>query len=243
MKPIRVLITREKKSAEGTAKAVRELGHIPIILPLFEVIDTGTDFPKLDFDGIIFTSRNAVEIFVERATNPANFALTAYCVGETTAQLAKECGFQKLVTGTGGGAKLAEKMLSDHELAGKNLAYPTTSDRSFDMAEALAKGRIIVTTIEIYQVQILEPQLVDLQRIIESETPECAFIFSQNSGRHLCNTIARLENKALFRQMSALAISDKAATQVLSYPWRNVYVAKEPSEAAMLKQLQELSLA
>ncbi|MEM9279281.1 MAG: uroporphyrinogen-III synthase, partial [Pseudomonadota bacterium] len=83
---MRVLITRHKVDAAKTAESLKEQGHEPVLLPLFEVADTGNADPSTDFDGYIFTSGNAVSVLDGRGWRCSGNNAVAFCVGNKTAE-------------------------------------------------------------------------------------------------------------------------------------------------------------
>ena len=70
---IRILITRPRHQASELAFELKALGAIPILIPTIEIISPETYAPLDDalaqlgqYDWLIFTSANAVEIFGQR---------------------------------------------------------------------------------------------------------------------------------------------------------------------------------
>ena len=59
---MRVLVTRIQSAAEKTAEVLLDSGHEPVLLPIFELVDTAELIPEIPYDGYVFTSGNAVEI-------------------------------------------------------------------------------------------------------------------------------------------------------------------------------------
>lgn len=97
MQPKTLLLTRPLETSKSFAKQVEsELGHIEtVISPLLKIVLL--DLPRpLAADTIVFTSRNGVA-----AWQRAGFDTTAecFCVGQATADAARELGFDPFASG------------------------------------------------------------------------------------------------------------------------------------------------
>ncbi|MEO0327819.1 MAG: uroporphyrinogen-III synthase [Pseudomonadota bacterium] len=243
MTATRILVTRERKSAQDTAQNLIAAGLEPVLMPFFEVVDTGLQIPEGSFDGVVFTSRNAVEIFAQRGFEPSKASNFALCVGEKTAELARRMGFTRVLSANGGGAKLAEQINSEPKYYGHCLLYPTTAKRAFDLQSALIPAAITLTLCEIYNHQEISPDQKEISDGFGKHIPEYAFVYSMLSGKHFAQELQKFGGNEIFVAMNLVAISKNAAQGVLSYPWRNVYVANQPNEFSMIDRVNKLSLA
>jgi uroporphyrinogen-III synthase len=98
MRPL--VIVRPEPGASATARAARQFGLDPRVLPLFVVRPLEWRSPDpADFDALLFTSANAI-----RHGGPeleGLRGLPAHCVGEATAQATREHGFEIANVGSG----------------------------------------------------------------------------------------------------------------------------------------------
>lgn len=109
---MKILILRPEPGADQTACRVREMGLVPVVSPLFEIVplDWSAPDPKA-FDAAILTSANAA-----RYGGPSLAGLRelpCYAVGETTAEAARVAGLPSPRTGLGDGAALVRMMVDD----------------------------------------------------------------------------------------------------------------------------------
>ncbi|MBW8734243.1 MAG: uroporphyrinogen-III synthase [Asticcacaulis sp.] len=95
--PFTIWVTRTADGADKTARAIEALGHNAIVAPVLavELLDVRLDQP---FDAVIFTSRNGVRAFAARS--PRRDA-PAWCVGDATADAARDAGFDAIVSAEG----------------------------------------------------------------------------------------------------------------------------------------------
>jgi uroporphyrinogen-III synthase len=110
MTPV-LILTRPAPQAEAFAAevATRWAGAVRIILsPLLQIVPVSITADLTGVKGVIFTSAHGVAASL---TADLPRGLTAWCVGEKTAQLAAEAGYDA-VAGPSDGARLADKIIS-----------------------------------------------------------------------------------------------------------------------------------
>jgi uroporphyrinogen-III synthase len=118
----RILVTRAPQQASALAERLRELGAEPVLVPTIETVEP-TSFAALDdalghlqrFDWLLFTSANAVEVFVRRlGAKAAETAdrLKIAAIGPSTARAAEVLGLRvDLIPPTAVAESLAEALL------------------------------------------------------------------------------------------------------------------------------------
>lgn len=114
---MRILVTRPEPDATTLAEMLRDRGHEPIVSPLtileFIPCDLATAAPTATIAGIVVTSRNALR-GIARVGVPAGLqSLPLFCVGEDTAEMARDMGFRTVITGPGDAAGLAKVVRQD----------------------------------------------------------------------------------------------------------------------------------
>ena len=96
-----VLVLRPEPGASATVERARERGLSATAIPLFEIEAVAWDAPDpAGFEGILLTSANAVRLAGKQLESLRT--LTAYAVGESTAEAAREAGFSIAATGDAG---------------------------------------------------------------------------------------------------------------------------------------------
>ena len=239
---MQVLITRAEPAASRTANNLKALGYEPVIAPIFKLHDLGIPFEYHEYKNFIFTSANAVEIMQKRGWRPESIDATAWCVGETTANAARELGFTNTHVTSGGGAVLSKHIAECETSTESKFLYPATPDRSFNIEKTLKPFGIKVKTVDIYKLekQVLPPQkLVDFFQMAEDGV---IFAFSNRSAKHLDDIICGIDKKISFKNFKVIAISQTAANILLNFPWQAVYVSDSPSEASMISRLERITL-
>ena len=210
----RVLVLRPEPGATATVDRARERGLDAVAMPLFEVDPVEWPVPDpAEFDGLLLTSANALRHGGEGLQ--ALRALQVYAVGEATARMARETGFDVTSIGEGG----VERLLDAID-AGLRLLHLTAEDR------IRANARQKITEITVYRSREL-PNPGEIPR-------ECvALIHSPRAGRRLAELVEKR------RRIAIAAISAQAA-EAVGRGWLSVDAAATPSDEALLALAERL---
>ncbi|WP_425497507.1 uroporphyrinogen-III synthase [Hoeflea ulvae] len=114
---MRVLVTRPGQAGSRTARRLTDLGHDPVLMPLFRsrVVATPDDLPPAGtIAGFIATSARALALF-EGSGGPApGFReLPVHVVGPATAEAARKAGFGDILEGQGTAEALARSIIRE----------------------------------------------------------------------------------------------------------------------------------
>jgi uroporphyrinogen-III synthase len=147
---MRVLVTRPERPTARTAERLRALGHEPILDPL---LDLHFDPPEsLDrgeaFDGVIFTSSNAVRAVAGHRDLPVILGLPVWTVGSRTTKAAAELGFaapQAEALDLAGLAAVLRELPT-----GRSLLHLAGRDRAGDLAAMVGADGPGITTCVVY---------------------------------------------------------------------------------------------
>ncbi len=225
-----VWVTRTSDGAARTAKAVEAMGHEPIVAPVLAVQPVAADL-TVDFDTVIFTSRNGVERFATQdARRPA-----AWCVGDATAEAARAHGFSPVISAGGDAHALFETIRREAGPETRFL-YAASREPSAPLTGWMRAQNLIVTEVAVYEVASVAPNLSDddLGRLTH------ILIHSARAGRALAQVL-RDNRKFAFTNLCFICISEQAwqgfanAFDTDLVPRIKRRVAAHPDDAAMLK--------
>jgi uroporphyrinogen-III synthase len=206
----RLLVLRPEPGASATAERARARGLDPLVVPLFEVEPVDWQAPEPGgFDGLLLTSANAVRHAGDQLERLRG--LKTYAVGEATAEAAREAGFDIAATGDAG----VERLLGSIE-ADVKLLHLCGEDRS----EA-QNARQTITCVVVYRSKAIDHPELDRAK------GSIALIHSPRAGQRLAELV---KDRA---SMSIAAIS-KAAADAAGNGWKQVAVADDPSDEALL---------
>ena len=235
----KVLLTRAETAAQRSAGKLRQLGFDPVILPIFEVRDTAVEMPTEPVDLFVFTSANAAEILKRRGWRPGNTGITAYCIGERTAEAVAKLGFEKIVVSGPDAPALCQRLASDHPGKEPHTLYPCGTCLQHDLTELLEPACITVTPVPVYRHQTVNRSKEEIAGALNAILEGNVLIYSAASARHLADLLTLHELEPLLKSLICICISKAAAKPVRALPWRELKSADQPTESSMLELLRQ----
>jgi uroporphyrinogen-III synthase len=213
MTPLAIL--RPEPGASATANAARRLGLAPILIPLFQIEPVAWTAPDpSSFDGLLVTSANAV-----RSGGPElrkYRELPVHAVGEATAAEARKRGLTVQTVGNGG-VDAALSALPPH----LRLLHLCGAERREPRNHAHR-----ISAIAVYRSAELE--IPDNFSSLEGAV---VAVHSPRAGQRLAE-LARATR--LDRNSTAIAAISAEAAAAAGDGWKQVTVALEPSDRALL---------
>lgn len=220
-----VLVVRPQPGCDATVSAARARGVAAQGFPLFEIRPIAWEAPDArEYDALLLASANTL-----RHGGPAlerYRSLPVYAVGETTARVAREAGFDVIETGAGGLQSVIEMLAPEHRrllrLGGRErveLGVPggvVIEDRTVYASEALAMPPALLET-------LASPVLVLLH------SGRAASHFGDECDRH---GVAR-------RDIAIAALAPRIAAAA-GTGWRTLRTAPETTDAALLALADEM---
>ena len=204
----RVLVLRPEPGASTTVERARALQLDAIAHPLFEVSPVAWQAPELSsFDGLLLTSANALRHGGDGLE--ALRGLKAYAVGEATAGLAREAGFDIAATGEAGVQRLLASIEPDLRLL------------HLCGAERQDAGEVRQTIVPIVAYRSIA---VDAGKLPKADV---VLVHSARAGE-------RLAELAQDRPGMAVAAISRGAADAVGDGWRAVEVADAPNDDALL---------
>ena len=219
-----LLVTRPEPAARRFLEAVRAAGAVPfrpVMAPVMEIRPVPAEVESGDLTGIILTSAHGAEA-ANRVGLPRG--LTAWCVGDRTADVARDAGFSP-ISADGDADDLIALILSQAPIG--PLLHLRGAHVRGDVAGRLnAAGRISREVVVYDQVEI--PLAPEAMAVLMGDVPVALPLFSPRSG-----TI--LHDAGPFRApLHVLAISPAVATAVKGLGMQSIWVADAPTGADMV---------
>ena len=206
----RLLVLRPEPGASATAERARSHGLDPVVVPLFEMEPIEWEAPEAaGFDGLLITSANAVRH--AGAKLEALRGLKTYAVGKATAEAARDAGFDIAAIGDAGVERLLGSVEADLKLLHLCGEDHTTAEGA----------RQTINPLVVYRSKAVDaPDLSDGQGSI-------ALIHSPRAARRFAELVED-------RSAISIAAISEAAAKAAGSGWKQVAVADEPSNEALL---------
>jgi len=233
----KVLITRPTLSAQKTAEAIAAIGFECVIAPVIDITPVDFDLPNSDeIDGFVFTSVNGVQSFCAKS---AYRDKPVYCVGDTTALAARDCGFHDVHTAKGTAQDLAQ-MIHDKTQVQRVYVHFRGRDVAHSIGELLADSPkcTVIETI-VYEARVLESISPKALKELENKTIEYALFYSTRTAKAFTNLVIKAECPSLMKPIKALCLGHSMVEFVAKLPWKDIIVSDTPNEAALLSLLNK----
>ena len=214
---MRVLVLRPQPGASETAKGARKLGLHPVVIPLFEIEPVDWKAPDAaSFDGLLLTSANAVRFAGDKLADVRG--LPVHAVGATTAEAARNAGFDISSKGDSG----VERLLGSIE-PGMKLLHLAGEDRKIP-----ADARQEITAVTVYRSTVRDaPDLRELEGSV-------ALVHSPRAGRRFAGLVG------VGRQTVSIAAISAEAAEAAGTGWAAVETADAPNDDALLALAERL---
>lgn len=225
----RVLVTRPEPGASSTAARLLQLGFVPVVLPLTEIVPVEPATVPEGIDIVVATSANAFRhapiVLMDRLRD-----LPLHVVGVKTAEAAG-----RAVGVVAPDAKTLAHRLSDRLGARSHVLHLTGRVRRPDLKRIFEKAGHLVSEIEFYDSRPVELPPGEIGTKLGPEPLWAALVYSQRGGEILSGVVA--EAHSSFESTIFVCISTEAATGLRG---RKTALAATPDEPAMLARLVEL---
>jgi uroporphyrinogen-III synthase len=224
---MRVLITRPEEDAARTVAALVERGHEGIAMPLLEVrFHDGAEIALDRVQAVLATSATGVRALARRAPRRD---VPLFAVGPQTAQEAQSLGFTKVRNAQGDSRTLAAAVAGWAAPTAGPLLHIKSAEADGTLAALLkAQGFRIENAVlyEVAAVERLPPLPPDL---------DAALFYSARSAAIFRTLVA--EAQLSVSGVIAVCIGNAAADALTPLRFRDVRVAAEPNQDAMLALL------
>ncbi len=194
-----VWVTRT--SGEKTARALKALGHEAILAPVIETHPVDVDLGATRFDAVIFTSRNGVAAFSKLSKRRD---CPAWCVGDATAEAARQSGFVEVISAEGDVQTLFDKLKAEATRS-THFLYASAREPSAPLTAWMWAEGFRVTQTPVYETRPIVPAIhdADLDRITH------VLIHSARAGKALAAFVAA-HSKFAFTNSCFICMSEAA---------------------------------
>lgn len=215
----RVLVLRPEPGASATVERARQRGIEAIALPLFEIEPVSWNAPEASgFDGLLLTSANAVRCGGDQLKDLRG--LPVYAVGTSTAEAAREAGFDIASTGEAGVDRLLGSI--DPEL---KLLHIGGEDRREPNGPKQQ-----ITFVPVYRSKARDN--------VEEPAGRCvALIHSTRAAERFGELV---DSSNIDRKTIAIAAISPDAASAAGEGWAAVEAADEPNDEAVLALTERL---
>lgn len=239
LKGCTILITRTTEQSHDVVNRIREYGGTAVCFPMIEITEPDS-WEQCDkaiinikkYDGIIFTSANAVRGFVSRLENDFPHVKdivkrrTIYSVGEKTKEVLSEYGFPVDATPDEYTATALVDIITQSGAEGKSFLLPAGNLTRDVIEKGLMETGAVVERALVYSTK--KPDNVDsvrLQQLLTERAIDIITFFSPSSVHHFFELI----DPAVITDIPVAVIGNTTYNAVVEY---GIHPQIKPDKAA-----------
>jgi uroporphyrinogen-III synthase len=144
---MRILLTRPIEDSQRTVQELTALGHHVLVAPLFEIVHLKHTLPS-EIEALLATSANAIRACKASAI-AASLNIPFFCVGDATANAARQAGFTQVIS-AGADSKALAQIVREKLTEGSALLYLAGRPRR-DIAIQDLQDQFALETVETYE--------------------------------------------------------------------------------------------
>lgn len=223
-----ILLTRPLAQSQRFAALLAAVTDVPVLIaPLMETVFLQVTLPARSPSAIILTSEAGARAATRLKDRLPN---RAWCVGDRTAEVARQAGFAAQ-SAQGDAAALVAAILRAHEV-GPLLHLRGAATRG-EVANLLTKGGIVTDEVVVYDQQE-QPLSPEAWRLIRSGRPVIVPLFSPRSAAIFARQVGRCASLWL------AAFSPAVAAELGQIGAAGLETADRPDAQGMLLAVQRL---
>ncbi|MDE1832904.1 MAG: hydroxymethylbilane synthase [Candidatus Micrarchaeota archaeon] len=231
-----ILITRPKEQSEQLSSKLKELGAVPILLPMIAIRMKGIDektMKKLGtYDIVIFTSANAAKALAQEGITELIKAKTV-AIGPETASILAKGGMDGITIPKADTSEEIAKSVGN--VNGKRILLPQSDIAESGLYEMLKKKGAVVDRVVVYDTVATKPKKAELSDVF-SRKIDVITIASPSAAKNLSRCLKEIKWNATFRP-KIVCIGPKTAAASSDVGLKPDSVAEEHTTDGIIKAI------
>ncbi len=230
-----ILLTRPLEDCSEMIIKFKSLGHQVSHLPLLNI--DKVDYEKInfsEFNGIIFTSANAVKFLDLKQIDKK---ILCFCVGSITEKRARSVGFQNVITAEGNVENLKELVLQNFNQKDGKLIYVSGEIISVDLDQQLIREGYNIKRIVNYRTTQNQQFDENFVKQLKLKIPDVVYVYSQNSALSFLNFIKINQLERLWLETNIMCIGEKTSSILNEIKWKKIFLFNPGEEEFLLYKI------
>ena len=230
-----ILFTRPLEDSTEMIIKFQKLGHKVSHLPLLKIEKVNyEEINYSDYQGIIFTSANAVNFLDVKKFNKK---ILCFCVGNATEKVVRSNGFQNVITAEGNVRNLKELILQNFNKKDGKLIYVRGEIVSANLSQQLEEEGYKIKKIINYRADHIKKFDEKFVSELKIKLPDIIYIYSQNSASSFLNFIKNYQFESLFMNTNLMCISEKTSAILNEIKWKKIFLFNPGEEEFLLYKI------
>lgn len=233
---MKLIVTRPEPAASKTAEKLQALGHEVAVSPVLEIVVTDTKMPNSNFSMIIITSASALRILEKQGFDQSLLETAIYVVGDKTAKIARDIGFQNVHSAAGNALDLVELIKSRLDVSmidKRSVLYICGEHSTSGFTDGLSKLGLNIKVWVNYKANLVD-QLTNISvDFLSSGDPVGILLYSARSARQFSKLLECQKYSYIIENINVFALS-RAVKNALSKDLQKVVeIADNPDERSL----------
>ena len=228
-----ILLTRPSNFAEPLAAELEARGYSVFSEPLLAIAPCHNKRPDIEnINAIMLTSRSAILALERMRDQIADlYSLPCFCIGEKTAQEARDFGFANVT---------ASQMIFNKALFNRasHILHICGNEITTAPYDEIEKAGHKICKWVVYKAKATEELTSELIKNMKQRKIDVVLLFSPRTADIFASLAADNGLKACCKDLSAIGISEAVIAALRNLPLRQTVIAETPSEEAMIECLQ-----
>ena len=230
-----ILLTRPIEDCKELIIKFKSLGHNISHMPVIKIEHKNyTEENFKEFEGIIFTSSNAIK---NLDTKQIDKSIFCYCVGLLTEKVAKNNGFQNIYTAEGNVNNLKEIILQTFDKKKGKLLYVSGETISFNLDKELISEGYSIKRLINYSALPVEDLDIKFINTLKSSMPDIVFVYSQNGAKSFLNIIKKYQLVDCWMNTNLMCIGEKTSSVLNLIKWKKIFIFNPGEEEYLLYKI------
>ncbi|MBD1139217.1 uroporphyrinogen-III synthase [Pelagibacterales bacterium SAG-MED46] len=230
-----ILLTRPLEDCYEIILKFKNLGHQVSHLPLLKIEKVIYEkINLLDFEGIVFTSANAVKFLDVKKIDKK---IICFCVGNTTEKKARSLGFQNIITADGNVENLKELILQNFDKKKGKLIYVSGELISIDLDIQLLKEGYDIKRIVNYRTFHNDKFDDNFIETLKINMPDMVYVYSQNSASSFLKFIKICQLESLWMNTNLMCMGEKTSSILNEIKWKKIFLFNPGEEEFLLYKI------
>ena len=230
-----IIFTRPLIDSEDRMMNFFSSGYKVIHMPTLSITSANMKpINTKDYDGLIFTSANAVR-FLKLKNNEKK--IKCFCVGNLTERFLRLKGFNNTIAASGT-VNALKNIIINSEKNIKNLAYLCWDVISYELDKELSQEGFKVSKI----INYTSTKITDLNKesmdLIKKYPANIAFIYSKRSAESFDEIVRKYSLAELMTQCIVMCISKKIEEFLKSKGWKKTKIFNPGEELIKIDQIK-----
>ena len=230
-----ILLTRPLEDCSEMIVRFNSLGHQVSHLPLLNVEKINFDEINFsEFQGIIFTSANAVKLLDTKKIDKKIFC---FCVGNATEKKTRSLGFPNVISASGSVENLKELILQNFDKKEGKLIYISGENVSVNLDQQLEREGYNIKRVINYKTSHIGKFDARFVNELKVKIPDIVYIYSQNSASSFLNFIKINQLESLWMNTNLMCIGEKTSTILNEIKWKKIFLFNPGEEEFLLYKI------